>query len=79
LNKPSDLQSATVPTRRVTSSASYGRGGAGNFSREPAGKQKEEEERALREKQEKVSEQTKRDVDMGLKMPERAHLGGREE
>jgi hypothetical protein len=73
LNKQSDPPASTA-TRTPQLSGKFGRGGAGNYSTEFAEKQREQQERILREKEEKVNAQTAKDVELGLKMPERAHL-----
>ena len=52
----------------------YGRGGAGNYRGEDTEK-KEEYMRRAAEVQEKVYRQVVRDVEIGLKEPEKAHLG----
>jgi len=52
----------------------YGRGGAGNYRSGNAEKQEDEE--GISEKQEKLHQQVVKDVESGLKEPEKAHLGG---
>lgn len=52
----------------------YGRGGAGNYRTPEPGKNREEEKDAL-EAQEKAHRKVVKDVEMGLKEPEKAHLG----
>lgn len=52
----------------------YGRGGAGNY-RVPEHEGKREAETDTLEAQEKAHEKVVRDVEMGLKEPEKAHLG----
>lgn len=52
----------------------YGRGGAGNY-RTPEPEKKREEEKDALEAQEKAHQRVVKDVEMGLKEPEKAHLG----
>ena len=52
----------------------YGRGGAGNYRVPEPGKRREEENDVL-EAQEKAHQRVVRDVERGLKEPEKAHLG----
>lgn len=53
-----------------------GRGGVGNFSSGEVDKLREETEAKAVEARQRAHDEVVRDVDMGLKMPERAHLGG---
>ncbi len=57
----------------------YGRGGAGNY-RMPVPEKKIEGEKDALEAQEQARQKVVKDVEMGLKEPEKAHLGreGRE-
>lgn len=57
----------------------YGRGGAGNY-RTPDPEKKRQEQKNRLEAQETAHQRTVKDVEMGLKEPEKAHLGreGRE-
>ena len=78
-----EIAEATIQTADVNPSLKesklprtgyYGRGGAGNYrAGEAETKEKEEMESAL---QEQVHQQIVRDVEAGLKEPEKAHLGG---
>ena len=52
----------------------YGRGGAGNY-RIPAPGKRREEEKMILEAQEKAHQRVVKDVEMGLKEPEKVHLG----
>ena len=52
----------------------YGRGGAGNY-RTPESKQKGEREKERLDAQEEAHQKVVKDVEMGLKEPEKAHLG----
>ena len=52
----------------------YGRGGAGNY-RTPEPEKREEVEKYKLEAQEKAQRKIVEDVEMGLKEPEKAHLG----
>ena len=52
----------------------YGRGGAGNY-RTPEPEKKGEEDKDTSEAQEKAHQKVVKDVEMGLKEPEKAHLG----
>lgn len=50
----------------------YGRGGVGNYKSADAEKKKEQ--RRASEVQEKIHQQTLKDVEMALKEPEKAHV-----
>ena len=52
-----------------------GRGGAGNFVSGDAERRKLEAERRLSEARDKGFAQTVEDVEKGMKLPEKAHLG----
>ena len=52
----------------------YGRGGAGNYRTPEVEKKRKEEKKAL-EAQEKAHQKVVKDVEVGLKQPEKAHLG----
>lgn len=52
----------------------YGRGGAGNY-RTPDPEKRKEGEKATLEAQEEAHQRVVRDVEMGLKEPEKAYLG----
>ena len=76
----STLVSATKDTVNVTpaleenkppEAGHYGRGGAGNYRESISGPSEPEE----REMQEMKRAEVVRDVEMGLKSPEKAHLG----
>lgn len=70
--------SVGLPPLKITSNTGpakvgfTGRGGAGNLRTGEA--QREERETKAREARERAHEEVVRDVEMGLKMPERAHL-----
>ncbi len=52
----------------------YGRGGAGNY-RTPAPEKRRAEEKMILEAQEKAHQKVVKDVEMGLKEPDKVHLG----
>lgn len=52
-----------------------GRGGAGNLRSGEVEKRRLENERRAKEARERAHEEVVKDVEMGLKLPERAHLG----
>ena len=52
----------------------YGRGGAGNYRTPELGKEREEDD-DISKAQEKAHQRVVKDVEMGLKEPEKAHLG----
>lgn len=77
------LAEATAQTAGMTpsmgeskppSTGYYGRGGAGNYRTGDV--EKAESERRVTEAQEQIHQQAVKDVESGLKEPEKAHLGG---
>ena len=71
---PGDL-STSVKQGAVPEGGYSGRGGAGNY-RWDTEKRKAEAEARQREAEEKAYERTVKDVEEGLKPPEKAHLSG---
>lgn len=65
----------SIPSPDIRSAGYSGRGGAGNFSSKDQEMRKLEEERLAEEARSKREAQVVKDVEMGLKPPERAHLG----
>jgi hypothetical protein len=67
---------ATTGRKEAQLGRTYGRGGAGNYGSGEEERREAEEKR--REEERRGYERVVRDVEMGLREPEKAHLGGRE-
>lgn len=75
-NHPVAAKNATGPLREMPEVGYSGRGGAGNLrGKEEMERRRMEGERRAKEAREKAHEEVVKDVEMGLQMPERAHLG----
>lgn len=71
-----DVPLSITPSSTAAAKVGYsGRGGIGNVRTAEVEKLREETEAKAREARERAHEEVVRDVGMGLKMPERAHLG----
>ena len=65
----------SIPSPDIRSAGYSGRGGAGNFSSKDQEMRRQEEERLAGEARSKREAEIVKDVEMGLKPPEKAHLG----
>lgn len=72
---PGDL-STSAKEGNVPESGYAGRGGAGNFRGDAAEKMRSDIIAREREAEEKAYKETVKDVEQGLKPPEKAHLSG---
>ena len=72
---PESVNVTSSPQARTLTESGYsGRGGAGNYRTENT-ELKAAEERRATQRRERAREEVVRDVEMGLKEPEKAHLG----